>query len=178
MTVAMEKPQALDDVLDSLELPPGYKAETIEGHISVTPPPNSEHEGMFASLTRQFTRKDWWVSANTGLITPLGRYIPDLTVVADRNFFEGGLTESWRSPEAVALVVEITSSDPGADRDTKRRGYASAGIRFYLLVDREAKQTVLFSAPARGDYQTVSSRPITEPVDLPAPFGFSLEDIA
>ena len=80
------------------------------------------------------------------------------------------------SPDGVALVVEITSSNPTVDRDAKRRGYAAAKVPLYLLVDREEKQTVLFSAPARGDYRTVSSRPITEQVDLPAPFGFAVED--
>ena len=44
------------------------------------------------------------------------------------------------------------------------------------FLDCEAVQKVLFSAPARGDYQTVSTKPITEPVELPAPFDFALED--
>jgi len=176
MTVTMEKPQALDDVLDSLELPPGYKAETIEGQITVTPPPNDEHELVFAELTYQLNAQGWRVSGNSGLLTPLGRFIPDLTV-ARKQYFTATSGVSWRNPEGVALVVEITSSNPSADRDAKRRGYGAAGIPLYLLVDRDAKQTILFSAPARGDYHTVSSRPITEQVDLPDPFGFAVEEL-
>jgi Uma2 family endonuclease len=176
MTVTMEKPQALDELLDSLELPPGYKAETTEGQITVTPPPNDEHESVFAELTYQLNVKGWRVSGNSGLITPLGHFIPDLTV-ARKEYFTATSGTSWRNPEGVALVAEITSSNPSADRDGKRRGYATVGIPLYLLVDREAKQTILFSAPARGDYRTISSRPITEQIDLPVPFGFSLEDI-
>ena len=35
----------------------------------------------------------------------------------------------------------------------------------------------MFSEPAKGDYRTVSSRPITEPVPLPEPCSVTLEDI-
>jgi Uma2 family endonuclease len=71
----------------------------------------------------------------------------------------------------------MTVSNPSADRDSKRLGYAAAGIPLYLLVDRSAKQTILFSEPTRGRYRTVTSHEITDPVALPAPFSFTLEDL-
>jgi Uma2 family endonuclease len=176
MTVAMEKPPALDELLDTLDLPPGYKAETIEEQIVVTPPPDFGYQSAFMRLTFQFSQHGWFVSGNSGLRTPLGKFIPDLFVVP-QDYQPAGSDEVWCSPEGVALVVEITSSNPSIDRDEKRRGYASAGIPLYLLVDRKAKESIVFSEPAKGDYRTVSSRPITEPIPLPEPFSFTLEDV-
>ncbi|CAM5512961.1 hypothetical protein SGLAM104S_06366 [Streptomyces glaucescens] len=55
--------------------------------------------------------------------------------------------------DGVALVLEVTSSKPGADRETKRRCYARGGIPLYLLVDREAGAVTLFSDPEGHDYR-------------------------
>lgn len=175
MTASTEWPVDLDEVLDVLEIPLGYKAESLEGRIVLTGLLGGGHEGVVVELSYRFARNGWLVSARSGLITPLGRFIPDLTV-ADEAFFAAGTGVWWRSPEGGGLVAEVTSSHPSLDRDGKRRGYAAAGIPLYLLVDREAKRTVLFSGPGRGDYRTVSTRLIAEPVELPAPFGFALED--
>jgi Uma2 family endonuclease len=178
MTVTMEEPVALEELLDALELPLGYKAEIVEGQISVTPPPSRPHESVFSRLSRQIQRNgDWFVSGNTGLITPLGRFIPDLTVAIE-DVFEADDPESWCHPEGVVLVAEITSSNPSNDRDGKRRGYAAARIPLYLLIDRSAKQAILFSDPVRGDYATIESQLITDPIPLPAPFSFTLENLA
>jgi Uma2 family endonuclease len=183
MASLMERPSATDEhepvepekLLDSLELPPGYRAELIEGDIVVTPPPNAEHEGYFAETTFQFNMHGWRVSGNTGLLTPLGRFQPDLTV-ARRGYFSRDEPGAWRSAEGVTLVVEITSSNPSNGRDSKRRGYAAAKIPLYLLIDRKAKETALFSEPSRADYTVTARRPIDDPIPLPEPFSFTLED--
>lgn len=44
-------------------------------------------------------------------------------------------------------------------------------------MDRKAKESILFSEPAKGDYRTVSPHPIAGPIPLPAPFSFTLEDV-
>jgi Uma2 family endonuclease len=184
MTVLMEPPSTTDEqesaeqlaLLDSLELPPGYKAELIEGDIVVTPPPNMDHEGYFAELSYHFNIHGWRVSDGLGLVTPLGRFIPDLTVARKEYFAKDG-PEGWQDPDGVALVVEITSSNPTQDRDPKRRGYAAAKIPLYLLIDRKAKVAVLFSEPDHGDYAVMTRRPIGDPIPLPEPFSFTLEDL-
>lgn len=187
MTVLMDRPSATDEnegpspeeLLYSLELPPGYRAELIEGDIIVTPPPNMEHEGYFVETTARFIENGWRVSGTLGLVTPLGLIEPDLTV-ARREYFANqkpGGWRTWQNPDGVALVAEITSSNPLKDRDSKRRGYAGAKIPLYLLIDRKAKATVLFSEPEDGDYKIADRRPIDEPIPLPEPFSFTLEDI-
>lgn len=183
MTVLMDRPSTTDEhgtpepeeLLDSLELPPGYRAELIEGNIVVTPPPNNEHQSYFVEVAYDFNVAGWRVSGETGLITPLGRFIPDLTV-ARKEYFRATPLKHWLDPDGVALVAEITSSNPSNDRDSKRRGYAKSGIPLYLLIDPKAKETVLFSKPENGDYSVDDHRPIDEPVPLPEPFSFTLED--
>ena len=185
MTVLMERPSATDErrtpepeeLLDTLELPPGYKAELVEGKIIVTPPPSNEHQDFFVSVAYDFNVAGWRASGNTGVITPLGNFIPDLTV-ARKEFFRRTPNEHWLQPDGIALVGEITSTNALIDRETKRRGYAQAQIPLYLLIDRKAKETVLFSDPKKDDYGTTSRRPIDEPVPLPEPFSFTLEDFA
>ena len=182
MTVLMERPHDVDGeqgltpeaLLDSMELPPGYKAELIEGDIVMSPPPDEEHEETFAEINHQFNARGWRVSGNYGLATPRGRFLPDLTV-APREFFARRTGENWRSPERAALVVEITSTNPGKDRDAKRRGYAAAGIPLYLLVDRGRQETVLFTDPQHGDYRRALPHPSGQAIPLPAPFSFPLE---
>ena len=183
MTVLMDRPSATDEnwnpepeeLLDSLELPPGYKAELVGRQIIVTPPPTNEHQSYVAEVTHDLNVAGWHTSGTTGLITPLGRFIPDLTV-ARKEFFRATPLDHWLNPSGVALVVEVTSSNPEKDREDKRRGYAEAEIPLYLLIDRKAKETVLFSKPENGDYAVADRRPIDESVPLPDPFSFTLED--
>ncbi len=71
--------------------------------------------------------------------------------------------------EGVALVLEVTSTKPRADRETKRRCYARGGIPLYLLVDREAASVTLFSAPENDDYRELCTRPFGKPSRSPNP---------
>ena len=169
----------LEELLDTLELPPGYKAELAAGKIIVAPPPTNEHQNYVAEFTYDFNVAGWRTSGTSGLITPLCRYIPDLTV-ARKEFFRATPLDHWLNPKGVALVAEVTSSNPDKDkdrdRDDKRRGYAEAKIPLYLLIDRKAKETVLFSKPETGDYAVADRRPIDKEVPLPQPFSFTLKD--
>jgi len=184
MTVLMDRPSATDEnwnpkpeeLLDSLELPPGYKAELIEGDIVVTPPPSFNHESVLMRMSRQLYPRDWATAGNLGVVTPLGRFVPDL-VVTSFDYWERDSDESWQTSADIAMVVEVTSSNPTKDRDPKRRGYAKAEIPLYLLVDRQTKETVLFSEPENGDYRAADRRPLGDPIPLPAPFSFTLEEV-
>jgi Uma2 family endonuclease len=178
MTVAMDKPKSLEAALDELELPPGFKAELIEGEIIVTPPPNREHESVLSELTRAIVlHTDFRTSAGLGLVTPHGRFIPDLTV-ATKEFMRSSPSEYWNDVTGVLLVAEVTSWDGTKDRGAKAIGYGAAGIPLYLLVDRAEKETVLFSEPRDGRYQNRETFEITAAVPLPPPFGFTVEGLA
>ena len=80
--------------------------------------------------------------------------------------------------DGVALVVEVTSTEPRADRTDKRHCYARGSISLYLSVDREESSVTLFSNPERDDYRQHCTIPFGKPLGLPAPFAFDLETAA
>ncbi|MER7579422.1 Uma2 family endonuclease [Kitasatospora sp. NPDC097691] len=175
---AIEHPLGEDSLLQAfleLDTPLGFKAELIEGEIVVTPPPDGAHETAFSLLTRQFMRKveaDLDLSGNKGLVTPKGRFIPDGTLSPVGHFEHA---DSWASAEGVLLVFEITSTNPHKDRESKRRGYAAAGIPCYLLIDRGDGMVTLFTGPEGEDYITRTQVEFGKTIDLPAPFSFTLD---
>lgn len=175
---AIERPTDQDGIIQAfleLDTPPGFKAELIEGEIVVTPPPDGSHETAFSLINRQFMRKaeiEFDLSGNKGLITPKGRFIPDGTVSRVGHFENSG---SWAPAAGVLLVFEITSTNPGKDRGPKRNGYAAAGVPCYLLVDRGEGKVTLFTDPEGEDYTAHVQVDFGKPIDLPAPFSFTLD---
>ncbi|MHB9754067.1 Uma2 family endonuclease [Streptomyces sp. BYX5S] len=167
----------------ALDTPEGFRAELIEGDIVVTPPPDGDHEDCIGLVVNQVIRRsrtDMQFSGNKGLklksggACPKNHAIPDGTFApAERRLFRGA--DSWMPCEGVALVVEVTSSKPQADREAKRRCYAHGGIPLYLLIDREASSVTLFRDPEGDDYREHCTRPFGKAVALPEPFAFDLE---
>ncbi|MFF2043219.1 Uma2 family endonuclease [Kitasatospora sp. NPDC058170] len=175
---AVERPLGREDILQAfleLDTPPGFKAELIEGEIVVTPPPDGDHEDAVARFGRAVARQaaeELYVSGGKGLITPRGRFVPDATVAPVGHF---RAQDSWSTPVGVALVLEVTSTSPAKDRETKRLGYAEAGVPCYLLVDRSENRVTLFTKPKDGDYAVQHRVAFGNPIDLPAPFSFTLD---
>lgn len=74
--------------------------------------------------------------------------------------------------DGVAMVLEVTSTRPQADREAKRRCYARGGIPLYLLADRDTSQVTLFSGPEKDDCREHCTLPFGKPLTLPDPFAF------
>jgi Uma2 family endonuclease len=167
----------------ALDTPEGFRAELIEGEIVVTPPPDGDHEDYIALIVEQMyarARIRMQFSGNKGLILrsggacPKDRVIPDCTFAPrELRLYRGA--DSWMPCDGVAMVLEVTSTKPEADREAKRRCYARAGIPLYLLVDREASSVTLFSAPEKEDFREHCTRPFGKPITLPEPFAFDLD---
>ncbi|MEV7384022.1 Uma2 family endonuclease [Streptomyces lydicus] len=188
MTAMAHEPiPAQDDTLLegflALETPNGFRAELIEGEIAVTPPPDGDHEDYLSAILRQVLREsatDMDSSGHKGLLLPAGEdkppnhVIPDATVAPRAlRLFRGA--PSWMPGDGVAMVVEVTSTNPRKDRKDKRHCYARAGIPLYLLVDRDRATITLFSDPSGEDYVANVTVPFGKPVPLPAPFSFDLD---
>jgi Uma2 family endonuclease len=188
MTAMPHEPitQAGDVLLEgflALDTPEGFRAELIEGEIVVTPPPDGDHENYINKIVKQIIRRsrtDMDFSGNKGLTlrpatgSARNHVIPDCTLApAELSVFEGA--DSWMPCDGVAMVLEVTSTRPQADREAKRRAYAQGAIPLYLLVDREASALTLFTDPERGDYRERHTVPFGKPLALPEPFGFDLE---
>ncbi|MET7766386.1 Uma2 family endonuclease [Streptomyces sp. NPDC005393] len=167
----------------ALDTPEGFRAELIEGEIVVTPPPDGDHEDHIGLLVNQVARRaamDLQFSGNKGLKVPRGglcvrnHVIPDGTFApTELRLFRGA--EPWMPCEGVAMVTEVTATKPERDRTAKRHCYARGGIPLYLLIDRDSSDVTLFSDPEGADYRQHVTVPFGKPLDLPAPFSFSLE---
>lgn len=166
--------------IDPLE---GFRAELLEGEIIVTPPRDGDHEKYISRVVRQVikrSRVDMDFSGNKGLKLvsgggcPKNHAIPDVTFGAmELDLF--GNADPWMPCDGVAMVLEVTSTKPKADRETKRRCYARGGIPLYLLVDRETSSVTLFSNPEGDDYRRHCTLPFGDPLTIPEPFAFDLD---
>ncbi|WP_327428291.1 Uma2 family endonuclease [Streptomyces sp. NBC_01236] len=167
----------------ALDTPEGFRAELIEGEIVVTPPPDGDHEDYIELIVSQVYRRsqtDMQFSGNKGLKLKSGGACPKNHAIPDGTFaprelrlFRGA--DSWMSCEGVAMVVEVTSTKPEADREAKRRCYARGGIPLYLLIDRDASSLTLFSDPEKDDYRQLCTLPFGKSLALPEPFAFDLD---
>ncbi|NEV87182.1 hypothetical protein GUR47_10990 [Streptomyces tendae] len=83
--------------------------------------------------------------------------------------------EPWMPCDGVSLVLEVTSSKPKADRETKRHACARGDIPFHLLVDRQESSITLFSDPGHDDYRQHCTVAFGKPLTLPTPFSFDLD---
>ncbi|MEU6347882.1 Uma2 family endonuclease [Streptomyces sp. NPDC047072] len=187
MTAVAHEPLTQAEVLLegflALDTPEGFRAELIEGEIVVTPPPDGDHEDYIELIVNQVYRRsqtDMQFSGNKGLKLQSGGGCPKDHVIPDGTFAPRKLrlyrgADSWMPCDGVAMVLEVTSTRPKADREAKRRCYARGGIPLYLLVDREASSVTLFRNPERDDYREHDTRPLGKPLTLPEPFAFDLD---
>ncbi|MEU0581764.1 Uma2 family endonuclease [Streptomyces griseoincarnatus] len=187
MTADAREPLAHPDVMLegflALHPPEGFRAELIDGEIVVTPPPDGDHEDALARVVTQVIRRsrtDMDFSGNKGLKLKSGGACPKNHVIPDGTFAPTELrlyrgADPWMPCDGVAMVVELTSTKPQADREAKRRCYARGGVPLYLLVDRETSSITLFGDPEGDEYREHRTRPLGKPLALPDPFAFDLD---
>lgn len=187
MTAMAHEPLSQEDVLLegflALDTPEGFRAELIQGEIVVTPPPDGDHEDYIGLIVNQVIRRsrtDMQFSGNKGLKLRSGGGCPKNHLVPDGTFAPMELrlyrgADSWMPCDGVAMVMDVTSTKPQADREAKRRCYARAGIPLHLLVDRDTAQVTVFSEPKDDDYREHCARPFGKPIALPEPFAFDLD---
>ncbi|MDT0461476.1 Uma2 family endonuclease [Streptomyces gibsoniae] len=178
--------EGLLEIFQTLDTPEGFRAELIEGEIVVTPPPDGDHEDCIELVVNQVygrSRTSMQFSGNKGMRLQSGGGCPRDHVIPDGTFaprelriFRGA--GSWMPCDGVAMVLEVTSTKPGIDREGKRRCYARGGIPLYLLVDRDDSSLTLFSDPERDDYRQHCTIPFGKPLTLPEPLAFELETAA
>jgi Uma2 family endonuclease len=131
-----EQPFTIDD----LERMPddGMRYEIFDGSLVVTPPPALPHFGAAARLSRILNRQapDGVLCGQDGGISIKGGatyLIPDVIALREEIIRAGGKA---LNPPDVLLVVEVLSpSNASTDLLLKRHHYATAGIRWYWIVD-------------------------------------------
>lgn len=174
--------EELVEVWENIDLPnAAWRAEIIEGRIVMTPPPGSTHN-LIADLVhgelRMAVPKDWAIFQTFGIKIPQRKSLctPDVVVIPRCDVPKG---RSSLSADKALMVVEITSQgNADDDRTRKLWGYGQAGVPLYLLIDRfalDGPTVTLFSQPTDGRYLHQHRVAFGEPVELPEPFGFTLD---
>ncbi|MFF9123462.1 Uma2 family endonuclease [Streptomyces sp. NPDC014889] len=184
LTVSHDPEQSWDDLVrfwEEMEWPEGSKVEIIEGIITVSPAPAYRHNVIAARIQRRLYSvipEDWEIFQTLAIAVPsrLGMLIPDLVVAPVREHTEA----DTHIPAALAeLVVEVTSkSNARHDRISKPAAYATAGIPFYLLVDRwgpDGPTATLYGEPKGDVYRPLSSVKFGEALKLPSPFDLVID---
>ena len=162
------------DMLDALP-DDGQRYELIDGVVHVTPAPGLSHQlvaGHLYHLLKQYLRGS---TVGRALISPSdvrrgdrtrNRLQPDVFVV---RLVDGTLP---RYPFAMAdllLAVEVPSSNPAYDYQTKRMLYLANGIPEYWVLDAEARNLSRWRGAADPG-EVLSARVEWQPAQTQAPF--------
>ncbi|CAM5449906.1 Uma2 family endonuclease [Kitasatospora aureofaciens] len=170
--------QQLWQAWKSMDVPEGFRAEIIEGTITLSPTGGTRHFSVNRRLGRALydhLRGSGYGPAQDGnVIADLKVFIPDVFVAPDD-------VEEIEHPEGVGvlasgvpMVVETVS--PGAearkrDHVLKRRAYARAGVPVYVIIDDYddgGTVTVLTSPdPERGVYASSTRIPYGKEAVIP-----------
>jgi len=179
---------------DYLHLPhDGTKAEIHYGKIVVTAAPFAEHNCIvmdIADLNAVHVSRNpehpWRCHLGSGvLVTEIeSGYIPDLMFI-HADILKGIRTAKAKRPscDEIEMAVEVTSGNGANDRPPKTGGtptkwnaYATAGIPYYLLIDRDPSiaRITLYSVPESDGYHYEESWKFGDLVELPEQFGLQI----
>jgi Putative restriction endonuclease len=186
-----------------LGLPEGFRAEIIEGDIVVSPAARFTHNKIASRIAAVFEVAfennpafPWEGVVGTGVGEPSSRgWIPDVAVVDRMRSDEASAADVVViGPSDMVMAIEVTSpsnADHGREPGPQHRrkngnrimskwtGYASAGIEYYLLVDRDPRvaRATLYSDPnpETSRYESAIAWEFGEPIVLPEPFGVTIK---
>ncbi|WP_433828499.1 Uma2 family endonuclease [Actinoplanes sp. CA-015351] len=157
----------LDDLVAMIEADKhGHRYETsIEGVLTVVPPPDGKHAKIATRLTLWFGMAGWPADQlmqvpGIRIRSPKGDAgrIPDLAV-----WSRDPGDAVWYDVDDLLLVIEIISPGSAAtDQVTKVTEYASAGIPHYWMVARDSANTVtLYRLNDGGTYDVSAKVPLS-----------------
>jgi Uma2 family endonuclease len=180
--MAVNSDRRLDDMFELLErmVPEGYKAEIVEGTVTMSPQRDThweiirwilhalqEHFGMFIKV-KSDVRIDFPGHENG--------FCPDVFLLKDSAEFEQpDGRRGWRYQD-VEFVAEVISKGTAAnDYGPKRDAYALAEVPVLLIADPYTATCHVRTHPKQGEYQSVLTAKFGEEIDLTGTvLGFSL----
>lgn len=185
-----------------LGLPAGFRAEIIEGDIVVSPAARWSHNKIATRIAAAFVAASeadsafsWDAVVGAGVGEPESRgWIPDVAIVDKERSTEAAEADLVViGPGDMEMAIEVTSpSNADHDREpgpqhrrkngnrimTKWTDYASAGVEYYLLIDRDPRvlrATLYFDPnPDTSRYESAVAWDFGEPIVLPDPFGVTI----
>lgn len=163
---------------DYLLLPEDKRYELVDGDLCMVPAPRTYHQivsGRIQNALYQFvTERNLGVVIDAPCDVYFSRYDvvqPDILFIASDRL---GIIKERYIQGAPDLVVEILSpSDPGRDREVKRKLYALYGVREYWIVDPDAKSIEVLRRQ-EGALHTVQTFVAADSLRSPLLEGFHL----
>jgi Uma2 family endonuclease len=130
------------------------RVELVEGELRAMPPINARHAGKVKRLNQLFSRLAGGrvlIAIQDPLALPeYSELQPDLMLLQPRDdFYEG----SNPTPADTLLVVEVSDSSLGYDRDTKLALYATHGVPETWLVDLRNQHLQIYRDPGPDGYR-------------------------
>jgi Uma2 family endonuclease len=135
-------------------LAPGERVELIDGEIIQMSPIGTRHLGCVnatnAVFFDAFKERAVVSGQNPVQLSDFTEPQPDIVLLKPRKDFYRG-----KHPEAAdaLLVVEVSDTTLGYDRDLKLTYYAAAGIPEVWIEDLNSDRILVFRNPAEGVYQ-------------------------
>ncbi len=129
------------------------RVELINGEIIEMSPIGSLHASRVNRIIATFKRLPDELAIlsvqNPISIGPYSEPEPDIVLVKFRSdFYEGRLPNS----EDILLVIEVSDTSLGYDREVKKPLFATAGIPEFWIVNIGESQVEVYKKPANGDY--------------------------
>jgi len=130
------------------------RVELIGGDLVMMSPIGSKHAGQVNWLTNLLIQKTLGRAVvavqNPVQLDDISEPQPDLAVLDPRDDF---YSRSNPTPADVLLLIEVSDSTAGYDRDVKVRAYARAGIIETWLVDLTAGWLEVYREPSPAGYK-------------------------
>ncbi|MEX3100541.1 MULTISPECIES: Uma2 family endonuclease [unclassified Streptomyces] len=164
--------------LDGLDVP-GYRAEIVQGSITLSPWPKGYYVKIAQSICEQLEPhlpESHLLTTSPALyVFPGDRraYGPDVHAASGEAFTTAG---SRLDGESLAFAAELASSPTRDDDLTEKvQVYGRAGVPVYLLLDMPEEEATVFWMPWPKGYQSRCTKPFGEKLHIPAPFDCELD---
>ena len=149
----------------------GRRYEVHEGELSVTPAPTPQHQLVSRNLFRVLDSHVRATQAGEMLFAPIDVILTETSIVQpdlvylERNRLGAMSRRGIEGPPT--LVVEVLSPSTAViDRRTKHQLYARYGVRYFWLVDPEARTIEAFALGPDG-YSPAGRATGSEPASFP-----------
>ncbi|QKW07215.1 Uma2 family endonuclease [Streptomyces sp. NA04227] len=155
------------EVLETMPVPEGTKAEIVGGNIFMSPQRDTHWEiiaDVYEQLRAKYPRNRLKSDVRVDYPGFLNGFASDITVLAE------GATKTaqgrWRHQDVVCVVEVISKGTAHNDYDPKKTAYALAGIPVYLIADPYQGRCHVHTSPKGDDYATETRATFGQDLDL------------
>jgi Uma2 family endonuclease len=134
------------------------RVELVNGEIIDVPPMGSRHAGtvhrVAAALSTALGARAMVRQQLPLRLTPDSEPLPDIAVVVPR---ADDYTSAHPTATDTQLVVEVSDSTLGYDRDVKTSLYARCNVPEVWIVDLQVSRVHVYRAPLNGEYGVIET---------------------